>query len=77
MTKENKNDGESIESAILVCGIREEYEYLEKRFGKRGKDWKLSMQALLNKEGRYYDMMVVEFPDGTEKTIYFGLKKLL
>lgn len=74
-----KKNGESIEKAIVidaeneVTGVLAEYEYLEKRFGKRGKDWKLNMQSLIEKSKKIYDMMDLTLSDGTEKTIYFDI----
>ncbi|MGQ9608584.1 MAG: hypothetical protein ACUVWN_04750 [bacterium] len=74
-----KKNGESIEKAIVidaeneVTGVLAEYEYLEKRFGKRGKDWKLNMQSLIEESKKIYDMMDLTLSDGTEKTIYFDI----
>lgn len=59
MWKKQIKNGESIEKAIVidaeneVTGVLAEYEYLEKRFGKRGKDWKLNMQSLIEESKKY------------------------
>lgn len=79
MWKKQIKNGESIERAIVidaeneVTGVLAEYEYLEKRFGKRGKDWKLNMQSLIEENKKMYDMMDLTLSDGTEKTIYFDI----
>ncbi len=72
--------GQSIENAVKILGIKNhlmgvmaEYEYLGRKFGKRGRDWELEMQALIKENGRYYDKMVVRLSDGTKKTIYFDI----
>jgi hypothetical protein len=75
-----ENSGESLEEAIIILeaeshreGVASEYEYLERRFGKRGKDWELERQSLLEKGDKYYDRMDLIFPDGTKKIIYFDI----
>jgi len=72
--------GQSTEDAIKILGVKDnfigvmaEYEYLEKKFGKKGIDWKLEMQALIVEGDKYYDKMVLKFSDGTKKTIYFDI----
>lgn len=76
----SENTGESIEDAVVIggnvnhlVGVRAEYRYLAKRFGRRGKDWELEIQAVLPIDGRHYDEMRLIFPDGTSKTIYFDI----
>lgn len=82
------NSGESIETAIIIVdavdhmdGIQAEYRYLEERYGKRGEDWDLVMQALLEyppeeESGgptKYYDRMTIEYPKGKITDLYFDI----
>ncbi len=75
-----ERSGDSKKEAIVVLdvensreGVRAEYEYLEKRFGRRGIDWQLEAQFLLSENKMYYDKMELRFPDGSKKTIYFNI----
>ena len=58
-----KAPGWSIKDAIIIealtvdDGITEEYKYLEKRFGKRGKDWQVVSVAVDVKNNRVYDVL--------------------
>ncbi|NTV27674.1 MAG: hypothetical protein HGA93_03200, partial [Methanothrix sp.] len=54
-------------------GIDAEYYYLEKRFGKRGTDWNLDQQSLVNEDGANYDAMDITLSDGSKQTIYFDI----
>ena len=74
------NTGESIEDAIVIggdaghlVGVWAEYQYLEKRLGRRGKDWELELQAVREIDGRHYDELRLILADGTRKTIYFDI----
>jgi hypothetical protein len=75
-----EKSGETIKDAIIILdvenhfeGVVEEYEYLERKFRKRGKNWELEMQALIKTGNKNYDKMVLRFPDGSRKTIYFDI----
>jgi len=75
-----EKSGLSIEEAITILevesdfeGVIAEYEYLERKFGKRGTDWELEMQALIQKDNRYYDKIKLKLSDGTQQTIYFDI----
>lgn len=72
--------GESFEKAIIIkgatnsgAGIAAEYQYLEKKFGRRNADWKLIRQGLLHKNAKHFDLMQIELADGTQKDIYFDI----
>lgn len=74
-------DGSSLEKAIIIKyigvydkSIEQEYQYLEKKFGKGGKDWNLVRQALIGKEGKSYDEMIIELlPSKETITLYFDI----
>ncbi len=76
--------GKSTKDPVRIKGVKDnfsgitlEYTYLERKFGKRGEDWELERQALIEENGRYYDEMVLKFPDGTKKAIYFDVTPFL
>lgn len=80
MVRYVERSGESIEEAIIILGAKNnlegifaEYEYLEVKFGKRGKDWKLERQVLIQRGDKYCDEMILKFSDGTKKTFYFDV----
>lgn len=76
------DSGDSQAHAVKILGARNEdegtqaeYYFLSQNFGARGKDWNLLIQTLLEDKdsGRVYDMMELEFPDKTSKTLYFDI----
>jgi hypothetical protein len=76
----SNNNGESIDDAIIILnaqtdleGVDAEYYYLEKRFGKKGTDWNLDQQSLMNEDGAYYDALDISISDGRTLTIYFDI----
>jgi hypothetical protein len=76
----SNNNGESIDDAIIILnaqtdseGVEAEYHYLEKRFGKKGTDWSLDQQSLVNEDGAYYDAMDITLSDGRTLNIYFDI----
>jgi hypothetical protein len=80
----SNNGGESIADAIIIHnaktdleGVDAEYFYLENRFGKRGTDWSLDQQSLLDEDGAYYDAMDITLSDGSNLTIYFDITDFL
>lgn len=64
-----KASGQTINEAVIIealsidDGIAEEYKYLEKRFGKRGKDWQVFVAAVDYRNGKIYDVLYLGFPD--------------
>lgn len=54
-------------------GVAAEYQYLEDKFGERGKHWWRRMQYTINEGDFYYDRLDLAFSDGSEKVIYFDI----
>ncbi len=80
MAKYIEKNGESIQDAIVILnvtshyeGVGVEYEYLERKYGKRGKDWELERQFLVKEGDKYYDRMELKLSDGISKKIYFDI----
>ena len=76
----SNNSGESIDDAIIILnaqtnweGVDAEYYYLEKMFGKKGTNWNLDQQSLVNEDGANYDAMDITLSDGSKRTIYFDI----
>lgn len=63
--------GDSIQNAIKVNSIREEKEYLSKRY-KKYKLIRQTLYANIDVERRY-DKLEIELPDGTIKEIFFDI----
>jgi hypothetical protein len=85
-------DGSTVENAVIikaedhagrdfqyedyVKSIGSEYEYIEKKFGVKGKDWELSDQKLVKEGERSYDKMTVKvLSSQEEKTLYFDISE--
>lgn len=75
-----EKSGESIEEAIVILnakntmeGVNAEYEYLAKKFGIQGKDWRLIRQTFVPYGCRQYDKIEIELADRTKKIIYFDI----
>ena len=69
MVRYIEKSGETIKDAIIILdvknnfeGVAAEYEYLEKKFGKRGENWELERQSLIKTGNKYYDKMDLRFP---------------
>ncbi len=80
MVKLKENKGDSFETAIVILdaanemdGIKAEYDYLAKKFGNRGKDWKLEKQVNFQQNGKDYDVMHIVLSDKAKKEIYFDI----
>jgi len=74
------SDGSSVEKSIKVKGassemegVLAEYNWLSKKFGKRGKDWEIESQSLIKKNNNKYDEMTIKLADGTKKRIHFDV----
>ena len=65
----NIKDGSSIEKAIKVKSVAEEYEYI--RSNCQG--CKFLQQMLITDKKKPYDILVVEKPDGSEVSYYFDI----
>ncbi len=77
-------NGESTDDPVIILdvedhfeGIRAEYQYLEKKFGKRGFDWELEGQSLMDVEGRKFDKMDLIFPGKIKKNLYFEVTNFM
>ena len=65
-------DGKTVDSAIIIknaknerVGVSAEYEYLEKKYGKKFTTWKPVSQAVLSHNGREYDSIKIQLiPNG-------------
>lgn len=64
-----KADGLSIENAIKVKNIKEEYSYVHENC----KDCKILGQSLLMNKNKPYDCLHAEKPDGTKNSYYFDI----
>ena len=80
MTTYSQNEGKSTEDAIIITdvndhfeGIDAEYRYIEENFGKRGVEWKLVQQELLNENQQVFDRIAIQLTDQTEISLYFNL----
>ena len=62
-----------IEAKDIFEGIDSENEYLAKRFGEEGKDWKRDHQSMIAVDGKAYEKFRLLFPDGNTTEIYFDL----
>lgn len=74
------HEGKSVEDAIIIShvndhfeGINAEYLYIEQKFGKRGVDWQLIKQELLNENQKVYDRFIFQLSDQTVISLYFNL----
>lgn len=63
------NDGSSIEKAIKVNSVGEEYQIVRKLCA----DCKVSGQGLIPKGNKYYDVLNVVKPDGEKISYYFDI----
>ena len=74
------NTGKSPEEAIVIVeakntreGDRAKYDYLTAEFGERGKAWQVELQQLVNRDGRFFDVMKVLLAGGKVITLYFDI----
>ncbi len=80
MVSYSKNEGKSIEDAIIItdvndhfAGIDAEYRFIENKFGERGISWKLIKQELLNEKQQVFDRITIQLTDQTVVSLYFDL----
>lgn len=80
-------EGSSPEESVVIVdavdhmdGIAAEYAYLEERFGRRGVDWNLVIQSLIEEPPdekhstiRHLDKLLIELADGSNRAIYFDV----
>ncbi|MCR4421209.1 MAG: hypothetical protein NUV32_01880 [Exilispira sp.] len=80
MAKYIENSGDSFENAIVILdakdpteGVEAEYKYIESKFGRQGKDWKLAEQKLIEKDGKFYDEILIRYEIHKFKKIFFDI----
>ncbi|MFX1283436.1 MAG: hypothetical protein ACFFB5_07265 [Promethearchaeota archaeon] len=80
MVTYSANEGRSIEDAIIITdvddhfeGIDAEYRYIENEFGRRGVEWQLIKQELLNEKQQVYDRIIIQLTDQSVVNLYFNL----
>ncbi|WP_298427242.1 hypothetical protein [uncultured Kordia sp.] len=64
-----KKDGSSVENAIKVKSVPEEYAYVKKAC----QGCQLLGQALIFEDKKPYDVLKLKKPDGTEVSYYFDI----
>lgn len=69
----DKNTGDPFENAIKIENVPAGYEYLSKKYGVQGKDWKLKKQRLKKEGDKYYDILYIQLISGKKKEIYFNI----
>ena len=80
MVNYSGHEGKSIDDAIIISdvdnhfdGINAEYRYIENSYGRRGVDWRMIRQELLNENQKVYDRILIQLTDQTEISLYFDL----
>jgi len=73
-------DGTSPEEAVVInatsslVGVRAEYDWIEKKYGKRDVDWTMSMQSHgTGENGIIWDSISIRLADGTGVNLYFDI----
>jgi hypothetical protein len=61
--------GATIETAIVVADVPEEYDYVEEHMP----GWQFRQQALLPHGCRYYDVLTLEDATGARRDVYFDI----
>ena len=74
--------GDTIERAVIMqgapneaLGVEAQYRYLGQWFGRRGTDWQLVSQGLLQLGRRKYVEMRIKLTDDTQRIIYFDIRR--
>lgn len=68
-TQKTNADGSSVENAIKVKSVPEEYTYIKNNC----KDCQFISQALISNKGKYYDLLKVKKSNGEEASYYFDI----
>ena len=72
-------DGKSYETAIVIMeksetpGVHAEYQWIREHYS----NYKVSGQALKIRNKKPYDVITIEFTDGSKQDIYFDISKFL
>jgi len=56
-----------------AAGVHAEYEFLARKFGTRGADWRPLRQSTGETKGRRWDRIVVALANGRKKAVYFDI----
>jgi hypothetical protein len=69
-----------MKDAIIITGaqthydsVAAEYEYLKRLFGKRGADFCILEQGLLQSGPKHFDVVKVRLSDNSRKTFFFDI----
>jgi hypothetical protein len=80
LESDNSSLGTSIDKAIVIKtsvshfeGIDVEYKIISEKYGKKGVEWNLKQQRLLQNQGHYYDMIEITLKNGSEVALYFDI----
>lgn len=74
-------EGQSIETAVVInatsplIGVAAEYEYVTSRHGQQNAGWSLESQALIQQNGRLYDVLNIKLSSGESRSYYFDITK--
>ena len=60
-----------------IEAVMSEYVFLERQYGRRGIEWILETQALIEHEGRTMDRMDIKLKSGQKVTLYFDITKYI
>jgi heme/copper-type cytochrome/quinol oxidase subunit 2 len=64
-----ERDGSSIEKAVVVNSIREEYQWVQHHYPNS----RVTRQALIQPKGKHYDELTFVTPSGETKKAYFDI----
>ncbi|MEM5564175.1 hypothetical protein WNY78_03625 [Psychroserpens sp. AS72] len=74
------NDGLSIDNAVVIKaknsfeGIPKEYEFIDRKHGKRGVGWKFKTQSLNRKDGKSFDVIsIIDTKTNKQLKYYFDI----
>lgn len=80
MVKFSDNSGGSMKDAIVVTGAKTHYEsvvaeqnYVESRMKKTGRQFTIAEQVLLKDGKKVYDVVKIDYPDGSCTTLFFDI----
>lgn len=71
-------DGGSIDDAVVIIGVSKqdegleaEYGFISKKYGLKGKDWRVVGQTIVKENKKIYDMIEFEIISSSERRIYY------
>ncbi len=80
MIESPKTDAQELEAPIPIhasdsaSGVAAEYDWIEARFGKSGRDWRFVRQRLMRLEPNgWMDVIDIELADGSEHSLRFDI----